>query len=173
MLKEKSWFDPQMTHCLFSSSLKKKNTTFIWLQGISSCGMWDLVPWPGIDSGPPTWEHGVLASRPPGKSQIHCLFNIVVVTSPLDHEDLIHHCFIHLCVPILYNSESTYTYMGHLLIIVASISIYWVFIIHYPLCQVTYRLYLICHNRDRHHSYLYFKERRFDFGRLCNFFNVI
>ena len=94
--------------------------------------MWDLVPWPGIDSGPPTWERGVLASRPPGKSQIHCLLNIVVVTSPLDHEDLIHHCFIHLCVPILYNSESTHTHTGHLLIIVASISIYWVWRQWYP-----------------------------------------
>ena len=111
---------------------KKKTTTFIWLQGISSCGMWDLVPWPGIDSGPPTWERRVLASRPPGKSQIHCLLNIVVVTSPLDHEDLIHHCFIHLCVPILYNSESTHTHTGHLLIIVASISIYWVWRQWYP-----------------------------------------
>lgn len=43
MLKEKSCFDPQMTHCLFFSSKKKKqkNTTptFIWLQWISSCGM--------------------------------------------------------------------------------------------------------------------------------------
>ena len=33
-----------------------------------SCGMWDLVPWPGIEPGPLHWEHGVLTTGPPGKS---------------------------------------------------------------------------------------------------------
>ena len=30
--------------------------------------MWDLVPWPGIEPGPLHWQHGVLATGPPGKS---------------------------------------------------------------------------------------------------------
>ena len=38
-----------------------------------SCSMWDLVPWPGIEPRhlPPSpyWGYGVLATRPPGKSQ--------------------------------------------------------------------------------------------------------
>ena len=34
-----------------------------------SCGMWNLVPWPGIESGPLYWEHEVLATGPQGKSQ--------------------------------------------------------------------------------------------------------
>ena len=32
------------------------------------CAMWDLVPWPGIEPGPPALEHKVLATGPPGKS---------------------------------------------------------------------------------------------------------
>ena len=32
-----------------------------------SCGMQDLVPWPGIEPGPLHWEHGVLTAGPPGK----------------------------------------------------------------------------------------------------------
>ena len=33
-----------------------------------SCGMCDLVPWVGIESRSLHWEHGVLATGPPGKS---------------------------------------------------------------------------------------------------------
>ena len=33
------------------------------------CGMWDLVPWPGIKPRPLHWEGGVLATGPPGKSR--------------------------------------------------------------------------------------------------------
>ena len=33
-----------------------------------SCSMWDLVPLPGIEPRPLHWKHGVLATRPPGKS---------------------------------------------------------------------------------------------------------
>ena len=32
------------------------------------CSMWDLVPWTGIEPGPPLWELRVLASVLPGKS---------------------------------------------------------------------------------------------------------
>ena len=35
-----------------------------------SCGMWDLVPWPGIKLEPLHWELGVLATGPPGESQL-------------------------------------------------------------------------------------------------------
>ena len=33
-----------------------------------SCSMWDLVPLPGIEPRSLHWKHGVLATRPPGKS---------------------------------------------------------------------------------------------------------
>ena len=53
--------------------------TFIWLHQIVaacrifSCGMWDLVPRPGIKPMSPQWEHEVLATGPPEKSQL-CSF---------------------------------------------------------------------------------------------------
>ena len=34
----------------------------------SSCSMWDLVPWSGIECRPLHWERGVLATGPPEKS---------------------------------------------------------------------------------------------------------
>ena len=33
------------------------------------CGMWDLAPCQGLNLGPLCWEHGVLATRPQGRSQ--------------------------------------------------------------------------------------------------------
>ena len=42
--------------------LIKVGPVFILACWIFSCGMWDIVPWPGIEL---QWEHGVLASRPP------------------------------------------------------------------------------------------------------------
>ena len=44
-----------------------RGTWDLWLW---HCGMWNLVPWPGIEPRPLHWEHGVLAARPPGKSCI-------------------------------------------------------------------------------------------------------
>ena len=38
--------------------------------------MWDLVPWPGVEPGPRHWEHGALATGPPGKSLAQLTFNI-------------------------------------------------------------------------------------------------
>ena len=35
-------------------------------RGIFSCGMWNLVPWPGIKSRPLHWECKLLAPGPPG-----------------------------------------------------------------------------------------------------------
>ena len=32
------------------------------------CGMWDLLPWPGIELDTMHWERRVLAAGPPGKS---------------------------------------------------------------------------------------------------------
>ena len=55
---------------------KKTFYLFIWLCQVSAvahrisdlhCGMWDLVPWPGINPGSPALEHGVLATGPPGR----------------------------------------------------------------------------------------------------------
>ena len=39
-----------------------------------SCGMWGLVPWPGIKLGPLHWELGVLAAGPPGKCLLLCFW---------------------------------------------------------------------------------------------------
>ena len=38
---------------------------------------WDLVHWPGMEPRPLLWEHGVLATGPPGKS-LHYLTLIAV-----------------------------------------------------------------------------------------------
>ena len=39
---------------------------FVASFAIFCCGMWDLVPWPGVESG--HWDHRVLAIGSPGKS---------------------------------------------------------------------------------------------------------
>lgn len=42
-----------------------------------SCGMWDLVPRPGIELGPPALEHEVLATGSPGRSRVfHMLIDL-------------------------------------------------------------------------------------------------
>ena len=50
---------------------------FIWLCRVSGvarwmlcCGIWNLVTWLGIEPGPLHWEHWILATGPPGKSQL-------------------------------------------------------------------------------------------------------
>ena len=61
---------------LLSEPMFLKNIyLFIWLrwvlveaQGIFSCGMWHLVPWPGIKPCPLYWEHRAFATGPPRKS---------------------------------------------------------------------------------------------------------
>ena len=71
-----SYFFPQPSTKSFLSSFY---FTFIWLHQIVaacrifSCGMWDLVPRPGIKPMSPQWEHEVLATGPPEKSQL-CSF---------------------------------------------------------------------------------------------------
>ena len=45
-----------------------RSSIFVLACGSFSCGLWDLVPWPGREPGPLPWEHGVLATGPPGKS---------------------------------------------------------------------------------------------------------
>ena len=39
---------------------------FVASFAIFCCGMWDLIPWPGVESG--HWDHRVLAIGSPGKS---------------------------------------------------------------------------------------------------------
>ena len=41
---------------------------------ILSCGIWNLVPLPGIKPGPPALGRRVLATEPPGKSPHKPLF---------------------------------------------------------------------------------------------------
>ena len=41
------------------------------LPGSLVVGMWDLVPWPGIEPGPLHWEHRVLTTGPPRKSLLY------------------------------------------------------------------------------------------------------
>ena len=38
---------------------------------IFSCSPWDLVPWPGLNPGPPALKLEVLATGPPGKALQH------------------------------------------------------------------------------------------------------
>ena len=42
-----------------------------------SCSMWDLVPWPRIESGPQNWEYRVLDTGPPEKSLLLYVVNYV------------------------------------------------------------------------------------------------
>ena len=51
--------------CLFVFWLYK---VLVATLGIFSCGMWDPVPWPGINPGLLRWEHRVLGTGPPGTS---------------------------------------------------------------------------------------------------------
>lgn len=46
--------------------------TFLAMMG-HRCGMWNIVPSPGIESGPWHWEHGILAAGLLGKS-LHPMF---------------------------------------------------------------------------------------------------
>ena len=65
------------------SAIFKKKLIYLAASGLScdpwglwsSCGMWALVSWPEIESGPPALGSVVLATGPPGKSQ-SCLFKI-------------------------------------------------------------------------------------------------
>ena len=65
--------------CTFSFIIFKRELMFkiffiyLAVPGLS-CGTWDLVPDQGSNPDPLHWEHGVLATGPPGKSQI-VLFN--------------------------------------------------------------------------------------------------
>ena len=61
-----------------SHILKKKKKIHLAEPGLScstygsfSWGMWDLVTWSVIKLGLLHWELGILATEPPGKSQIH------------------------------------------------------------------------------------------------------
>ena len=45
------------------------------------CGPWDLVPWPGLNPGPLPWEHGVLATGPPGKSLLPPSYSKILLIS--------------------------------------------------------------------------------------------
>ena len=51
---------------------------FIWLHWGFSCGMWDLVPWPGIKPRASALGAGVLATELPEKSLILTIFKYVV-----------------------------------------------------------------------------------------------
>ena len=58
---------------------------FIWLcwvlvvaLRIFCCGMYDLIPWPGIEPWPLHWELRVLATGPLGKSQILFIFQEII-----------------------------------------------------------------------------------------------
>ena len=67
---------------------------------IFSCGTWDLVPWPGIEPGPPALGARVLTTGPPGKSlkvlfqwlQMEFVFIFLFLTSFFENE----FCCIHL-----------------------------------------------------------------------------
>ena len=62
---------------------------FFFLRGLDSgtvlglcCGMWDLVPWPGITPGPPHWEPRVPITGPPGNSVFTLVVCIFIIRGP-------------------------------------------------------------------------------------------
>ena len=77
-----------------------------------SCGMWDLVPRPGMEPGPLNWKHGVLAAGPPGKSPHHfhlyssvALSTFTLLQNHPHHPELCHLPKLKLCLsPLTINS---------------------------------------------------------------------
>ena len=66
-----------MYHIHTKSCKYMKSKIFIYLGVLClSCGMWGLVPQPGIEPGPLHWEQGVLAIGPPGKSPKFLIFKL-------------------------------------------------------------------------------------------------
>ena len=63
------------------------SSVFIEACKIVGCGMWELVPCPGIEPSPLHWEHGILATGPPGKSSNRNV--LLVVDSTVDLSFLI------------------------------------------------------------------------------------
>ena len=55
-----------------------------------SCGMRDLVPWPGIEPGPPALGAGVLTTGPAGKSQQHLLNKVPFFPHQIEISPLLH-----------------------------------------------------------------------------------
>ena len=76
----KMWFPPKRALRLYSWPPFYK--IFVYLAALAlSCGMWDLVPQPGIESRP--WEWRAQVTGPPGKSlqlALWCLFLEAVAT---------------------------------------------------------------------------------------------
>ena len=60
---------PHLKKYLFN----RLHSVLVVARGIFCCGVWDLVSWPVIKPRSLHWEHRVLATRPPGKSQITLL----------------------------------------------------------------------------------------------------
>ena len=68
--------------CGFFLKLTRLHQVIVAAYGIFSCGMRNLVPWPGSEPEPPThWERRVLAMGPPGKS-LTCSFFHLASCSP-------------------------------------------------------------------------------------------
>ena len=63
------WFLPYIGHRYAGLSWGMRNL-FSYAMQTPTCGMWDLVPWPGIKPGPLHWELRVLVIGPPGKSRV-------------------------------------------------------------------------------------------------------
>ena len=86
---DSSYFFPQTPTNSFLSSFY---FIFIWMHQIVaacrifSCGMWDLVPGPGIKPRSLQWEHEVLATGPPEKSQ-QCSFDWVSMSRHSCHTE--------------------------------------------------------------------------------------
>ena len=89
-----------------------------------SCGMWDLVPCPGIKPGPLHWECGLLATGPPGKSW-SINFN--------------HQLFRWECGSLTRTcAYLSYCYPPKLIIVVQSLSRVWLFVTPWTIaCQAS------------------------------------
>ena len=56
--------------CTRPQSQHVGSLTFVAVCETLSCDMWDLVPWSGIEPGPPAWGTQSLSYWPPGKSPL-------------------------------------------------------------------------------------------------------
>ena len=60
----------------FSNKIYNNNIFFL------SCGIWDPVPWSGMEPRPSALGAGVLAIGPPGKSKQHSILLLMMWTLP-------------------------------------------------------------------------------------------
>ena len=95
--------------CPFNNPTVKLWIIFLGFIFFAACGMWDILPWPGMEPPPLHWEHGVLALGPPGKSlDSVCLLPLIATVLPF-----VRH-FV-LCLSIYYLKQIHYASVFYVL----------------------------------------------------------